>query len=113
MLECYSTANDFSVSFSELKIQLYRHSQSYVLLHGVRHGSLHTWLVVQVMDFDEKDRKVTLLLGDIGGTNCRFELVDADLRTRERLKDGTFAQVCPLRPMACLLRLFDPRKSRG
>lgn len=49
---------------------------------------------MQVKDLDEKDRKVTLLLGDIGGTNCRFELVDADLRTRERLNDGTFAKAC-------------------
>ena len=49
---------------------------------------------MQGMTLDEEDRKVTLLLGDIGGTNCRFELVDADLRTRERLKDGTYAQAC-------------------
>jgi hypothetical protein len=52
-----------------------------------------TGLGLQVMDLDEKDRKVTLLLGDIGGTNCRFELVDADLRTQERLKGGTLAKV--------------------
>lgn len=50
--------------------------------------------VLQAADLEDKDRKVTLLLGDIGGTNCRFELVDADLRTRERFNDGTFAKVC-------------------
>jgi hypothetical protein len=49
---------------------------------------------VQVVDLTDRSQKATLLIGDIGGTNCRFELVDADLVSRERLQDGTFAQAC-------------------
>ena len=40
-----------------------------------------------------------LLLGDIGGTNARFELAQADLGTGDRVDEEAFVRVRTLRPL--------------